>query len=94
MAPAPYGHKTQDDQMVSPYEEEFSGFVFKIQANMNPAHRDRIAFVESVLEHSNEEWMSGWNVQIKTEIKQCHTIYGRFERKRRKSSSRRYHRCI
>jgi peptide chain release factor 3 len=30
---------------VSPYEEAFSGFAFKIQANMNPAHRDRIAFV-------------------------------------------------
>lgn len=44
-APAPYAHKTMDDQMISPYEEEFSGFVFKIQANMNPAHRDRIAFV-------------------------------------------------
>lgn len=29
---------------VSPYEEAFSGFVFKIQANMDPAHRDRIAF--------------------------------------------------
>jgi peptide chain release factor 3 len=29
---------------VSPYEEDFSGFVFKIQANMDPAHRDRIAF--------------------------------------------------
>lgn len=44
-APAPYGHKTIEDQMISPYEEEFSGFVFKIQANMNPAHRDRVAFV-------------------------------------------------
>jgi len=30
---------------VSPYENGFSGFAFKIQANMNPAHRDRIAFV-------------------------------------------------
>ncbi len=30
---------------VSPYEDAFSGFVFKIQANMNPAHRDRIAFL-------------------------------------------------
>ena len=30
---------------VSPYEDAFSGFAFKIQANMNPAHRDRIAFV-------------------------------------------------
>ena len=29
---------------VSPFEDDFSGFVFKIQANMNPAHRDRIAF--------------------------------------------------
>lgn len=31
-------------RVVSPYEEAFSGFVFKIQANMDPAHRDRIAF--------------------------------------------------
>ncbi|MCU9612304.1 peptide chain release factor 3 [Caldibacillus lycopersici] len=30
---------------VDPFNEDFSGFVFKIQANMNPAHRDRIAFV-------------------------------------------------
>ena len=30
---------------VSPYEKPFSGFVFKIQANMDPAHRDRIAFL-------------------------------------------------
>ena len=30
---------------VSPYEKTFSGFAFKIQANMNPAHRDRIAFI-------------------------------------------------
>lgn len=30
---------------VSPKEEKFSGFVFKIQANMDPAHRDRIAFL-------------------------------------------------
>ncbi|MGX7328201.1 peptide chain release factor 3 [Enterococcus bulliens] len=44
-APAPHSHPTVDGQEVSPYEEDFSGFVFKIQANMNPAHRDRIAFV-------------------------------------------------
>ncbi|WP_226555261.1 peptide chain release factor 3 [Priestia aryabhattai] len=30
---------------VQPTDENFSGFIFKIQANMNPAHRDRIAFV-------------------------------------------------
>jgi len=30
---------------VDPFGEDFSGFVFKIQANMNKAHRDRMAFV-------------------------------------------------
>jgi len=32
-------------RVVDPSEEKFSGFVFKIQANMDPAHRDRIAFM-------------------------------------------------
>ncbi len=44
-APAPQDHKTQDGDVVKPLDSEFSGFVFKIQANMNPRHRDRIAFV-------------------------------------------------
>ena len=33
------------ERLVSPDEGKFSGFVFKIQANMDPQHRDRIAFV-------------------------------------------------
>ncbi len=32
-------------RVVSPEEEKFSGFVFKIQANMDPAHHDRVAFL-------------------------------------------------
>ena len=44
MAPAPYPRMTATRE-VSPYEDAFSGFVFKIQANMDPAHRDRIAFM-------------------------------------------------
>ncbi len=44
MAPAPTSRPTETRQ-VSPYEDAFSGFVFKIQANMDPAHRDRIAFL-------------------------------------------------
>lgn len=31
--------------MIDPKSDNFSGFIFKIQANMNPAHRDRIAFL-------------------------------------------------
>ena len=34
-----------DIGLIDPMEEEFSAFVFKIQANMNKAHRDRIAFM-------------------------------------------------
>lgn len=44
-APAPSSHQTTDEQTVEPLNPEFSGFIFKIQANMNPNHRDRIAFV-------------------------------------------------
>ncbi len=33
------------DGVIQPYDEDFSAFVFKIQANMNKAHRDRIAFM-------------------------------------------------
>ncbi len=44
LAPHP-GVRPSASREVSPYEKEFSGFAFKIQANMNPAHRDRVAFV-------------------------------------------------
>jgi peptide chain release factor 3 len=42
-APSPLPRQTVA-RSVSPYEEPFTGFTFKIQANMDPAHRDRIAF--------------------------------------------------
>jgi peptide chain release factor 3 len=43
-APAP-GSREAVQRTVHPHEPKFSGVVFKIQANMDPAHRDRIAFV-------------------------------------------------
>jgi len=43
-APPPQPRETKS-RIVLPEEEKFSGFVFKIQANMDPAHRDRIAFL-------------------------------------------------
>lgn len=46
-APAPQPRQT-DDRLVTADEEKFSGFVFKIQANMDPKHRDRIAFMRIV----------------------------------------------
>ncbi len=44
LAPGP-SPRLSDDRLVSPTDPDFSGFVFKIQANMNPRHRDRVAFV-------------------------------------------------
>jgi len=44
LAPPP-GSRRAFQRQVQPGETRFSGVVFKIQANMNPAHRDRIAFV-------------------------------------------------
>ena len=43
-APKPLSRATQS-RTVDPFERQFSGFVFKIQANMDPKHRDRIAFL-------------------------------------------------
>lgn len=44
LAPPPQPRQAET-RMVSPLEPDFSGVVFKIQANMDPAHRDRIAFL-------------------------------------------------
>jgi peptide chain release factor 3 len=44
LAPPP-GPKEAIQRVVEPTEDKFTGVVFKIQANMDPAHRDRVAFV-------------------------------------------------
>jgi peptide chain release factor 3 len=47
IAPTPRP-KESDVRLVKPDEEKFSGFVFKIHANMDPKHRDRLAFIKIV----------------------------------------------
>ena len=44
LAPPPQP-RASDAGIVSPTDDRFTGFVFKIQANMDPRHRDRVAFV-------------------------------------------------
>lgn len=71
-APAPRPRETRQ-RLVEPAEEKFSGFIFKIQANMDPAHRDRIAFMR-VCSGSYKKGMkmhhvrSGKTVQISNAI--------------------------
>ena len=44
-APPPLPSKTKE-KIIYPDQEKFSGFIFKIHANMDPNHRDRIAFLK------------------------------------------------
>ncbi len=46
-APPPMGRETET-RFVKANEEKLTGFIFKIQANMDPAHRDRVAFMRIV----------------------------------------------
>lgn len=47
ISPSPRGRET-DKRMIQPEDDKFSGFVFKIHANLDPKHRDRIAFLRVV----------------------------------------------
>jgi peptide chain release factor 3 len=47
LAPPPAPRRS-GELKIDPLRESFSGFVFKIQANMNPKHRDRVAFIRIV----------------------------------------------
>lgn len=53
---------------IDPESENFTGFVFKIQANMNPAHRDRIAFIR-ICSGKFEKGMNVNHVRLNKSIK-------------------------
>ncbi|CAD6512671.1 peptide chain release factor 3 [Candidatus Profftia tarda] len=65
-APAPMSRKT-DTRKVKASEEQFTGFVFKIQANMDPKHRDRIAFMRVVSGHY-EKNMKLYHVRARKKV--------------------------
>ena len=47
IAPSPLS-KESEERIINPNEDRFSGFIFKIHANMDPKHRDRLAFIKIV----------------------------------------------
>jgi len=60
--------RVADVGVIEPTNEKFTGFIFKIQANMNPAHRDRLAFMRvcsGVFEKGMTVWHSSSNDKIK-----------------------------
>ena len=66
-APAPKDHDAVE-RTVKADEEKFSGFVFKIQANMDPKHRDRIAFMR-VCSGKYEKGMKMKHVRLGKEVR-------------------------
>ncbi|MEB3103122.1 peptide chain release factor 3 [Ferviditalea candida] len=67
MAPQP-ASRNSDKGEIQPTDEKFSGYIFKIQANMNPAHRDRVAFLR-IVSGKFERGMSVKHVRAGKEIK-------------------------
>ncbi len=67
MTQAPLARKS-DAGIIDPFREEFSAFVFKIQANMNKNHRDRIAFMR-ICSGKFDAGMEVFHVQGKKNIK-------------------------
>ena len=66
-APAPQPRATTTRE-IAPDEDNFTGFCFKIQANMDPAHRDRVAFVR-ICSGRFEKGMKMYQVRSDKEIK-------------------------
>ena len=66
-APQPLS-RAAHERVIEPTEEKFSGFVFKIQANMDPKHRDRIAFMR-ICSGKYEKGMKMRHVRIKKDLK-------------------------
>jgi peptide chain release factor 3 len=71
-APPPRPRQTRQ-RLVDPAETAFTGFVFKIQANMDPAHRDRVAFLR-VCSGSYQKGMKMRHVRIGKTVQVANAI--------------------
>ncbi|MFM7669181.1 MAG: peptide chain release factor 3 [Betaproteobacteria bacterium] len=67
------GERDASVRLVKPDEPAFSGFVFKIQANMDPAHRDRIAFLR-VCSGRFERGMKIKHLRLNRELKMSSVV--------------------
>ncbi|MET1253506.1 peptide chain release factor 3 [Aliikangiella maris] len=71
-APAPLSRQSNEREVES-NEDQFSGFIFKIQANMDPAHRDRIAFMR-IVSGKYEKGMKMKHVRLNRDIQVSNAV--------------------
>lgn len=78
LAPSPAPRPTLDGGAIQPDQKGFTAFVFKVQANMNKAHRDRVAFAR-IVSGKFERGMDALHVRDKKSIKlnYPHMFFGR-----------------
>ena len=84
-----------DIGVIDPIKEDFSAFVFKIQANMNKAHRDRIAFMR-ICSGKFDAGMEVYHVQgdQKMRLSQPQQMMAQERQDRGRGLCRRYHRRV
>jgi peptide chain release factor 3 len=77
LAPPP-GPRMSSQGPVQPADDKFSGFVFKIQANMDPQHRDRMAFLRIVSGRFEKDMMV-YHARLDRKIRMTrpHRLFGR-----------------
>ena len=68
MAPPPQSQETVDGTEIVPADDTFSGFVFKIQANMDKRHRDRVAYMR-VVSGRFERDIDAWVPRLKRKVR-------------------------
>ena len=71
-APVP-GERECLERNIKPFENNFTGFVFKIQANMDPAHRDRIAFLR-ICSGQYKKGMRLHHVRLKRDVQNTNAL--------------------
>jgi peptide chain release factor 3 len=77
LAPSPRPHSIRD-RIIAPEDPGFSGFIFKIQANMDPRHRDRLAFVRVCSGHFERDMnVVHTRTGKKLRLSSSHKLFGR-----------------
>jgi len=77
LAPSPRP-RSAEERMVEPEDAGFSGFIFKIQANMDPKHRDRLAFVRVCSgKFERDMTVSHTRTGRKIRLSSSHKLFGR-----------------
>jgi peptide chain release factor 3 len=71
-APSPLPRETKQRE-VKPDEPKFTGFVFKIQANMDPQHRDRIAFLR-ICSGKYQQGMKVFQCRMQKDVQMAHAL--------------------